>query len=652
MNKVNQSGVTAEEQKLTWERNLKALKLYRAELYRQMEEEALRRQVSLEELAVYIGDGDGPLRPCQRKGHTYAEAVGGRPVFLHSRYDSVREAEDWAAGILQGHNREVQGNIDHLVVLGVGLGYHLIELLKHKETEGKIFAVDSRLDLFLASLTVVDWQTAFADKRLLLFFGWESKDFAEALAETVGFYQCDSVRIVDYSPVAKWNGDYYKQIIEEVLYVLNQVAAELATMMHFSGLWMENLFKNLPYVCGAKGINQFKDYFSGVPAIVVAAGPSLNKVLPVLKEAQRHALIISVGTAWKVLLKAGIEPDFVVAIDGGTAGWYHFEGTECEVPLIFDPKVYWGIPFVHRGPKIFAVTSDFLGQWLYRFGPYQEQQVQSGPSVSNVAFDIARRMGCDPIVFTGLDLCYADGYTHADGTVWRKKKEQDDRKRIPTINMYGEPVETTWAFQIFRTWFETEIPKSPHLHVYNASVGGLAIEGAENARLEEIPRLFDAGRDLTTLRQALREFLKTSPPFIDRDALTADMERVSHELTQVERLSRRGRDLSKRMHSLYARSQGGQTDRMNRTAGNILKELERIDAKIRESQEVNILLTLPFQSLYYEYFRRLDVPDDADEQVKGKKIAEAGQLLYDSIYRMTGETNKLVKESLDSLKKD
>ena len=52
-----------------------------------------------------------------------------------------------------------------------------------------------------------------------------------------------------------------------------------------------------------------------IPAIVVSAGPSLNKNIVELRKAKNKAFIVAVDTAVKPLVKAGIIPDLYVVVD-------------------------------------------------------------------------------------------------------------------------------------------------------------------------------------------------------------------------------------------------------------------------------------------------------------------------------------------------
>ncbi|MBM7866680.1 DUF115 domain-containing protein [Heliobacterium gestii] len=633
-----------------WLTNLAALQRHRAPLYRQLDTYARELGLSVENLPQGIFGKTFELLPCRRQGWTLVYKQNEQKAYLHSQYDPLREAADWARSTLAGHNRQQQGNKDHLIVMGIGLGYHVTELVQHKTIEGYIVAVDSSLEHLIAALSVQDWSEALANPSFILAVGPDSKDFSEFLASAISFYEVDSVRIVDYRPVVRLDEAFYQKIIEDVLFVLNQISAELATLMHFSEQWLENIFNNLPVLCRSAGIADFAGKFKGVPAIVVAAGPSLNKVLPELRRWKEKALLFVVGTALKPVMKAGIEPDFIVSIDGGSPNYYHFTDGEAneplsiKTPLIYDPKVFWHICNIHEGPKIAAVTSDFMGEWLYAFGPYLEQKVAAGPSVTNVAFELARRMGCNPIFLTGLDLCYQTGFTHAEGTAWRKTEAKSERKLLPTVNMFGEPVNTTWAFQIFKDWFEKEIPKTPDVRAYNASVGGLAIEGAPYATNDQIEALLDGAADLSEVREQIRELLATTPPIIDRDRLKADLGGLQEELDRAKKLAQRARDLSKRMGRLYDRKEPGAIERR---IGGMLKELETIDEELKGMGNMNVMLALPFQSLYFEYFRRIEVPEDADERATGLKVSEAGRILYDSIVKMAEKYHKMLSKTLE-----
>lgn len=51
-------------------------------------------------------------------------------IHLNSPYDPIAEAKDW----ISRYNYEIE-NSEPIILLGLGLGYHLLELLKHTKAK-------------------------------------------------------------------------------------------------------------------------------------------------------------------------------------------------------------------------------------------------------------------------------------------------------------------------------------------------------------------------------------------------------------------------------------------------------------------------------------------------------------------------------------
>ncbi|MBU1487735.1 hypothetical protein KKH56_06795 [bacterium] len=105
-------------------------------------------------------------------------AKDGRPtlridgILLSSLYAPAREAKR----LLSKANLTSK---DFIIVLGFGLGYHLLELLNLIGDKTKILIVEFRPDLFKAALRLLDLTKALKDDRLILLFG---KDLGKVLA--------------------------------------------------------------------------------------------------------------------------------------------------------------------------------------------------------------------------------------------------------------------------------------------------------------------------------------------------------------------------------------------------------------------------------------------------------------------------------------
>ncbi|MCL2102596.1 MAG: glycosyltransferase [Syntrophorhabdaceae bacterium] len=74
---------------------------------------------------------------------------------LHSVYDPLREAREW----VEHHRAEIESS-SSIAVLGVGLGYHIEELLR--VTDKLVIAFDPRIDVLLAASRVRDLSALFS----------------------------------------------------------------------------------------------------------------------------------------------------------------------------------------------------------------------------------------------------------------------------------------------------------------------------------------------------------------------------------------------------------------------------------------------------------------------------------------------------------
>ena len=107
------------------------------------------------------------------------------------------------------------------------------------------------------------------------------------------------------------------------------------TYVRYTNVKAKNTFHNICYLSEGYSVEALKGILpADVPAIVVSAGPSLNKNLMDLKKAVGKACIIATDTAMKPLLNAGIMPNLFVIIDGLKPGLLFEHKDLSKVPMI------------------------------------------------------------------------------------------------------------------------------------------------------------------------------------------------------------------------------------------------------------------------------------------------------------------------------
>jgi len=140
--------------------------------------------------------------------------------------------------------------------------------------------------------------------------------------------QCDELKprlkLIIHQPSL----DVYRQSGSPFIDILDKLhlGPRLQAMMR------ENCMINLPHILRSPGINKLFDAFTGVPALLVSAGPSLSYDLPLLNDAPRNRLLFSVTTIFNLLLSGGVRPDLAFIGDPKKIMETHFENRIAREP--------------------------------------------------------------------------------------------------------------------------------------------------------------------------------------------------------------------------------------------------------------------------------------------------------------------------------
>lgn len=127
----------------------------------------------------------------------YESAAGDR--YIHSRIDPGADAAEWAAGI-----PETGGPA---IVLGFGLGYHVIELMRNDRL-APVAVVESSPSLFGLALNHVDLEEILLSPELHLIINED----AAAVEERLSSWCARPFTLRPYHPVTCLNPSYYNPI--------------------------------------------------------------------------------------------------------------------------------------------------------------------------------------------------------------------------------------------------------------------------------------------------------------------------------------------------------------------------------------------------------------------------------------------------------
>ena len=171
--------------------------------------------------------------------------------------------------------------------------------------------------------------------------------------------------------------------------------------------------QNLPLLGTIPSLHTLRNALQRKPFVFVGAGPSLDRNIGQLQGLGGRALVVSATRAWGALLREAIVPDIVLAVDLNDFG-YHLAGVD-----LARAGAFFGAatvePEIFRRPfrrKVSLSMAPPLDGWIYQL--LGETPHVAGSTVAWSAVNLARFLGCDPIVLVGVDLAVEGERYYAD----------------------------------------------------------------------------------------------------------------------------------------------------------------------------------------------------------------------------------------------
>ncbi|EIW20918.1 protein of unknown function DUF115 [Pelosinus fermentans A11] len=406
----------------------------------------------------------------------------GKWVFLHSSVDPMKEARKIAEGISIEPGKVI-------AVYGFALGYLVEALLEKLDERNPIFIIEPDRELFYIAMKTRDLRHLIESERIYLLVGDSIQVMHDRFMVIYDPVKHNELVMTGLQGHQTVYADFRHQVMKSMKAVVNIKLLNLVTLIKMGPDFVSNTLLNLAQYCAQPGIASLFERLAGKPVIIVAAGPSLNKNIQLLKKAKGKAAIFAVGTALKALNKCGIEPDLVFSIDPQLLNYEkHFKGVDMGgASLVAEIQSHHMILENFQG-TVFVSGSMGILKW---FGDSIESKgtTQSGGSVAHNAFTAAYQMGANPIILVGQDLAYArDGHSHASGTNYENNiysgGENLDYFHVKAND--GGQILTDRSFFQFLNFFQLWIEKYPEREYINATEGGAYIQGTKLMTLQEV----------------------------------------------------------------------------------------------------------------------------------------------------------------------
>ncbi len=409
-----------------------------------------------------------------------------------------------------------------IVLVGLGLGYAL-DRLEASGSQAKVLAFEP--DPAVATLCMArrDWRSWIESGRLRLLVG---PDYAGAtsMARWVDVATTPALSVSE--TLAAQRPKSTQGARDVAARVIGDAEANLEARRRFAGRYLLQTLGNLPVILRESNAAQLDALFTGVPAVVVGAGPSLDENVRALARLQDRAVIIAADTTVRPLLAAGVRPHLVVGVDPAELNARHVSGVDGldETWLVGEGSLHPSAFGSFAGRTFtFKVSRHEPWPWLEGQGAGRGT-LRAWGSVVTSAFDLALRLGCSPVVFAGLDLAYTHERPYCSNTLydttWRDVLMSCNNWTFEELvadyfanrttswepDLRGTPVRTAPQLLSFRNWLLDQMATPSDRRFVNATGGGLLYgPGVEQASLDEVLGEAPVHHDLRTRLRAAHE---------------------------------------------------------------------------------------------------------------------------------------------------
>lgn len=468
-------------------------------------------------------------------------------LLLHSKYNPVKEAET----LISSFDPK---NHDTVIFLGFGLGYGPIEFAK-KHPDATMILVEKDPSRFFSAIDVLDWSDVFRHKKIILLLGAGEEEVSALLGK------CKTEATAVYKTKAQCaHSENYFSAVENALKQNSQKEEiNTNTLEKFARLWLNNSCRNLDYLQSLDGVNKYRNLGKEIPFVILAAGPSLESILPHLEEIKKRAMIICVDTALHACLRQNVEPDFIILADPQYYCSLHLDFLSAPSSILITEIAAY--PSVLR----FKCRETVLFSSLFPIGQFFESQtgekgkLAAGGSVTTSAWDFARLCKASRIFMAGMDLGYPGKETHIRGSKFEEKAHAESSRTKtsetansaalfsanPTIekDYNGNDIITDKRMRLFSWWFETQCTQSRSYgtETFTLTPESLAIKGIEIFSISsflEFPVIENEKKEFFANAERNRSSLP------DKFLFESMKKKFSEDLVELENLAKKGIDIT------------------------------------------------------------------------------------------------------------
>lgn len=410
-----------------------------------------------------------------------------KSIYIHSKYYPKKESETIVEDFF-----DLEVEAEHIIVYGVGLGYHILALAE-KYPKAKFSLIEPSFEILHAFLCEINLKDIELENIYI-----DDANYVEKLVDNIVVNnKTDENKIFTLTSYKNIFENKYKMFLDDFMKLLKSKRSSISVNYNFQKRWVVNSLKNFSTTINTKNILlQDRSIYKNKAAVIVSAGPSLEDELENIRKIRDNnlAYIFSAGSSISTLIKNGIYPHATTSYDPGQFNYNVFNeiyrNDIKDIPLIYGTSVGFETIDKYPGEKLHMITSqDMISQFLIQSSSKNKiEGIIDSPSIAIINLQLLYRLGFSKIILVGQNFAYRDKKRYSSGIEYENELVDDEiiKKSMKVKSVTGDFVYTNYAFNQMREQMEQYIAVCKGATVINTTQGGAHIDGAQFMSLNDV----------------------------------------------------------------------------------------------------------------------------------------------------------------------
>ena len=555
------------------------------------------------------------------------------------------------------------------LIYGLGLGY--LFQVASSNSKGTVILLETDLNILWFAFTLVDFSNDILKQNV--YIASTPDEAYEAIYKKSGMK--NAPQLLSTPAQRNLNQKNFDELVIKLKEIIGSFSLDLKFTQEKFYPSLKMLIQNIPFLLKENPLATFKDTYKGKTAVIVSAGPTLDRNIETLKKHRGKYVLITVGTAVKTLYKYNIKPDFLCIIETYNSS-KQIDGLDLTgVNFITEPYSNPALRnFEYQNIYSHISANNPINAFWTEVSGIDSQEYLSKGTVSYTALNSARILGFSKIILVGQDLAYIEGQCYSKDSIYKdlscefnkeknkweivakdyekfknaisaseenRLKEYAAKRRLENLNaslyyvkgINGDMVPTEAVYATFIRPLQEFTEKFNDIKYINTSLVGAQIDGFENLSLEE------ALKDSEVI-----ENLNLSSSFeINKEDTINNLKNKLNELKSSLAMIKEGQRLSKNINNDIKRYRTINQDILKTLKNLSLNYINLSNSFAEKSKLFNFIITADKINLDYEMKMLIDF---STENVA--KINDLLSSFYNNAEKRILEIEVLINESINS----